>query len=93
VAENFGGPVWHASAQGRSLPESKRICSAGLAGVGDARFGEWAFEGEKLFVWHLLRRLSAAEQEQFAIPQPFDIRGTDEEVRRIKAVYDETAAL
>jgi hypothetical protein len=88
VAEDFGGPVWHASAYGKSLTASKRICADGLRGVGDASLGEWSFEHSS-GVWHLIRRLTPREQEEHGVPDPYDIRGTDEERRRIAAVYAE----
>ncbi len=93
MAENFGGPVWHASGRGRNLSESRRICRDGLRNVGDPSLGEWLQDGIKDGVVHLLRRLSVAEQVEFAVPQPFDIRGTDEERSRIAAVYSEAPYL
>lgn len=93
MAENFGGPVWHASARGRTISDSRRICRDGLRGVGDPTLGEWLQDGIKGGVVHLLRRLSREEQERFAVPQPYDIRGTDEERRRIAAVYTEAPYL
>jgi len=93
VEENFGGPVWHASGRGRTLPGSRQIVRDGLRGVGDASLGEWQFDGEKAGVVHLQRRLSDAEREEFGVPEPYDIRGTYEEHRRIAAVYREAPYL
>jgi hypothetical protein len=93
VAENFGGPVWHASGRGRTISDSRQICRDGLRGVGDAALGEWEYDGVKPGVIHLIRRLSAAERERFAVPEPYDIRGTDEERQRIAAVYAEAPHL
>lgn len=93
MEENFGGPVWHASARGRTLSESRRICRDGLRGVGDASLGEWRQEGEKPGVFHVQRRLSDWERERFQVPEPYDIRGTVEERQRIAAVYAEAPYL
>lgn len=57
------------------------IARRALQGVGDARLGEWAEPGE---VFHLRRRLTPAEA---ALVGPLrDIRGTDEEMRRMAAL-------
>lgn len=93
MAENFGGPVWHASARGRSRSESRRICIDGLRGVGDESLGQWEFDGEMSGVVHVQRRLSLAEQEQFSVPEPYDIRGSAEENLRIKRVFEEAPHL
>lgn len=93
MAENFGGPVWHASGKGRTASDSRRICFDGLRGVGDATLGEWQFNGEKPGVVHVQRRLSRGEQEAFGVPEPYDIRGAQEEYRRIEAVYAEAPYL
>lgn len=69
------------------------MCRDGLRGVGDASLGEWLQDGIKDGVVHLLRRLGAAEQIEFAVPQPVDIRGTDEEHERIASVYSEAPHL
>ncbi len=93
MAENFGGPVWHASARGRTKGDSLRICLAGLRGVGDASLGEWHSDGIKDGVVHVQRRLSLKEQERFAVPAPYDIRGTAEERERIESVFAEAPHL
>lgn len=93
MAENFGGPVWHASACGRNRSESRRICIDGLRGVGDETLGQWEFDGEKPGVVHVQRRLSKDEQERFAVPEPYDIRGTREELERVRAVIAEAPYL
>lgn len=93
MAENFGGPVWHASARGRNRSESRRICIDGLRGVGDESLGQWEFDGEKSGVVHVQRRLSTAEQERFGVPEPYDIRGTAEESERIGRVFAEAPYL
>jgi hypothetical protein len=69
------------------------MCRVGLRGVGDASLGEWEFEGESPGVVHLQRRLSREEQAIFSVPEPFDIRGTQEEARRIADVYAEAPYL
>jgi hypothetical protein len=89
VAENFGGPVWHASGCGRTLAQSKQICVDALRGAGDASLGEWHNAGERVGIWHILRRLSDDERKQFEVPDPYDIRGTDEERSRIACVLAE----
>lgn len=89
MEENFGGPVWHASGCGRTLAQSKRICFDALRGAGDAALGEWESAGDRVGIWHLRRRLSESEREQFDVPAPNDIRGTDEERVRIARVLAE----
>jgi hypothetical protein len=69
------------------------MCRDGLRGVGDETLGEWLQDGIKDGVVHLLRRLSLAEQVEFAVPQPVDIRGTDQERERIASVYSEAPYL
>jgi hypothetical protein len=92
VAENFGGPVWHASGKGRTIRESKQIALDGLTGVGDRTLGEWTDDpGRGIF--HVQRRLSAEEREAFGVPEPFDIRGTPEEAKRIAQVFEEAPYL
>lgn len=91
--ENFGGPVWHASGCGRKLADSKTICHAALRGAGDAALGEWEGVLGRGDIWHVQRRLTDDERAQFAVPEPYDIRGTDEEHARIQAVFAEAPHL
>lgn len=89
----MGGPVWHASAGGRTEHDSKQIVAAGLRGVGDATLGEWWTAGDRMPIWHLKRRLSAAEQQLFGVPEPVDIRDTKAEVERLLVVVGEVPGL
>ena len=59
------------------MSESKQLARMFLNGVGDASLGEWVEAGER-GVFHVRRRLSAAEQEEFGIPVVRDVRGTPE---------------
>jgi hypothetical protein len=93
VEEAFGGPVWHASGRGRTASESRRIALDGIRGVGDASLGEWVSDGIRAGIVHVQRRLSQDERERFAVPAPYDIRGTEEERQRITAVYREAPYL
>jgi hypothetical protein len=94
VAENFGGPVWHASGKGRNERESLRLCQLALSGVGDRSLGEWTDrEGTGRGIVHVQRRLTEAERQAFAVPQPYDIRGSAEEQRRLAVVYAEAPYL
>lgn len=94
MAENFGGPVWHASGKGSTAKESRRIALAGLNGVGDSAAGQWIDEvGGGRGIVHVQRRLTEAEREQFGVPEPYDIRGTPEQERRIAVVYAEAPYL
>jgi hypothetical protein len=94
VAENFGGPVWHASGRGKNLSESRRIALDGLRGVGDVTLGQWIDEkGMGRGVVHVQRRLTQAERDEFGVPEPFDIRGTEEQARRIAVVLAEAPYL
>ena len=93
MAENFGGPVWHASGRGASPKESRRIALDGLRGCGDAFIGQWEFHGTRDGIYHVQRRLTASEREAFAVPEPYDIRGTEEERLRIAAVIAESPYL
>lgn len=79
----LGGPVWHISVASRGLPHGRALlehqAESELAGVGDARLGEWReFTGRAL---HLRRRLSVAEQAQ--IGDVMDIRHTAEARARV----------
>ena len=84
--------MWHASGCGRTIGDSRRIALDGLRGCGDADLGEWqADEGRGIF--HVQRRLTTTERQAFAVPEPFDIRGTAEERKRIEAVFVEAPYL
>lgn len=89
MAEDFGGPVWHASGRGKDKHASKQVALYGLLGVGDAKLGEWTQDGEHPGIVHVQRRLTAAERAQYNVPEPYDIRGTPEEQRRIAMVLQE----
>jgi hypothetical protein len=64
-----------------------------VAGVGDAELGQWEGIFGRSDVWHVQRRLTADERERFGVPEPVDVRGTDEEQRRIAAVLAEAPHL
>jgi hypothetical protein len=90
VAENYGGPVWHASARGATQRESLRIARLGLQGVGAATLGEWTDTvGMGRGIVHVQRRLTDEEREAHAVPEPYDIRGTDEERDRLRVTLEE----
>lgn len=55
-----------------------------LKGVGDPDLGEWSQKTSRAY--HLRRRLSAKEQER--IGPAIDIRGTDEEIRRMNLIFE-----
>jgi hypothetical protein len=62
-----------------------------LTGVGDASLGEWVDAvGMGRGIAHVQRRLTDAERATFGVPEPYDIRGTDEETRRLAAVVAES---
>lgn len=88
----LGGPVWHASGNGGKVNLSRRIARQALAGVGDARRGEWEEIGTRGIV-HVRRRLSVEEQETFGLPEARDIRGTEEERQRFTALLTEAPYL
>jgi hypothetical protein len=69
------------------------VARAGLIAVGERTLGEWEYAGEKRGVFHVVRRLTADERREFDVPDPYDIRGTDEERVRIEAVYAEAPHL
>lgn len=81
--------MWHVSAQGRWIGDSKWLARQTLAGVGDATLGEWEHAGERPRVWHIQRRLSAVEQELYGVPDPVDVRGDDEDRQRLVVVLQE----
>lgn len=94
MAENFGGPVWHASGQGKNANASKRIALSGIVGVGDPRLGQWIdLKGVRGGIVHVQRRLTEEERAVFGVPEPYDIRGSEEERRRIASVYAEAPYL
>lgn len=84
--------MWHASGNGGRVNVSRRIARQALAGVGDARLGEWEEVGSREIV-HVRRRLSLAEQEAFELPQVRDIRGTVEQGERIAALLTQAPHL
>jgi hypothetical protein len=54
-----------------------------LEGVGDPSLGEW--EEVTPVAYHLRRRIS--EKEQKKIGEAIDIRGTDEEKKRLRELF------
>jgi hypothetical protein len=90
--DNFGGPVWHASGRGRNRATSLRIALDSIAAAGDESAGQWEADGSSGIV-HVQRRLSSAERVEFAVPDPYDIRGTREERDRVLAVLAEAPHL
>ena len=85
----MGGPVWHASGHGGSSSSSLAIARRALEGVGDAELGEWTEDGSPgSGVVHVRRRLSHREATNRAIVVR-DIRGTEEELRRLSVVARE----
>jgi hypothetical protein len=54
-----------------------------LSGVGDPSLGEW--EEITPVAYHLRRRIS--EKEQKKIGEAIDIRGTEEEIERLKKIF------
>lgn len=55
-----------------------------LQGVGDAKLGEWRERG--INARHIRRRLSDAERAAAGNLDVIDVRGTDEERKRVAAV-------
>lgn len=85
MEKGFGGPVWHASARGRNIKDSEKLADQALVGVGDSSIGEWREVGSGgTGVFHVRRRLTLKEQEDFSILEVRDIRGTHEESVRFK---------
>jgi hypothetical protein len=81
----MGGPVWHASASAVNTPTAWAMAERALQDVGDARIGEWREHGNNGVV-HIRRRLSAAEREDLGDLNVRDIRDTDEERNRLRAL-------
>jgi hypothetical protein len=81
---DFGGPVWHASASAINEPTAWAMAERALSGVGDPPLGEWRERGRG--VMHLRRRLSDAERASVGGLDVRDIRGSDEERARIRAL-------
>lgn len=67
------------------MSRSRSIARQALLGVGDVSLGEWIEEGARGIV-HVRRRLSHVEQETFGITVR-DIRGTQEERKRLEALF------
>lgn len=84
----LGGPVWHASASAMTIPTAWSMAERALEGVGDAALGEWREQGPTGIV-HIRRRLSDAERELAGGLGVRDVRGTDEERQRLRAVIRE----
>lgn len=84
---NFGGPVWHASVASthKSFAALRQEAKGLLFGVGDPSLGEWVEEAARhgrRFV-HIKRRLRPSEQ--LVTGPAVDVRGTEEEARRVAA--------
>ena len=56
-----------------------------LLGIGDSAIGEWLEEGA--IATHVRRRLS--ESEALTVGPVVDVRGTDDALRRLRAVWRE----
>lgn len=82
---DFGGPVWHASARALNEPTGWAMAERALMDVGDARLGEWREAGGAGTV-HLRRRLTDEERAGAGGLGVRDVRGTDEEKRRLRAL-------
>jgi hypothetical protein len=82
---DFGGPVWHASASAINETTAWAMAERALLGVGDPLLGEWRERGQR-GVMHVRRRLSDAERAMAGGLEVRDIRGTDEERDRIRAL-------
>lgn len=73
--------------------ESRALALMALDGVGDKTLGQWEDAGMGRAIHHVQRRLTMEEREAFGVPEPFDIRGTEEEQRRIALVFAEAPYL
>lgn len=78
---NFGGPVWHASAAHGIKFDLRHAAQLALAGVG-LKTQEW-YEWTG-YAFHIRRRLTP--EEQTAVGEAIDIRGTEEAIGRWNAV-------
>jgi hypothetical protein len=85
---NLGGPVWHASVCSHDMKvsqeELERSARKALKDVGDASLGEWTELNLPKFL-HIRRRLSLKEQS--SIGPVVDIRGTQEAINRVNAIW------
>lgn len=74
--------MWHASAEAANASLAWRMAERALKGVGDPSLGEWRETG-RTGIMHLRRRLSDQERKIAGDLQVRDIRGSDEERRRL----------
>lgn len=88
----FGGPVWHASVRALNEPTAWRLAERALEDVGDAGLGEWRERGNG-GVMHIRRRLSVEECEMAGGLTVRDVRGTGEEMVRLRALLREVPQL
>ena len=88
----FGGPVWHASASAANEATAWAMAERALTGVGDAKLGQWRERGRRGVV-HLRRRLTDAERASAGNLGVRDIRGTEEERDRLRALLREVPQL
>lgn len=86
MENNYGGPVWHASAASRGMRFGEATLEdeamTALDGVGQAILGEWPTWTGRAF--HVRRRLS--EVEATKVGPVVDVRGTEEALRRLRPV-------
>ena len=87
----LGGPVWHASVGGGEFAPHvlRHLAYDALAGVGDARLGQW--EDDRPIAFHLRRRLSAEEEK--LVGPVLDVRGTDEARLRLRQAMEDLPSL
>lgn len=77
--------MWHASARAATEATAWALALRALDGVGDRSLGQWRERGRR-GVMHIRRRLSDAERAQAGGLIVRDVRGTEEERQRIRAI-------
>ena len=85
--------MWHASVATYALDKAlaRELAMRALSGVGDSSLGEW--HQDRPIAYHIRRRLSGQECIAGGKLVMRDIRGTDEERKRLVVVYREAPQL
>lgn len=84
--------MWHASGRGSTESLSWALAERAMHGVGDPALGEWREVGRD-GVMHIRRRLTDQERKQAGDLQVRDIRGTEEEARRLRRLLRDAPQL